>query len=196
VGGGLEISGMVLCGGLALGVGAPSVADLSAALLLMIMGRAIRLPGPDLLPLAWLGLTLAFVMVAIRWGSPSLESIQGAHGVLGLTTGTEFTVAATLFAVLGALIGLASHLSLAPPGVEEWIIRAAGALAGGLAVGAVFLGQAGKEALSIPIGLVVGAAALGLGILLSKASGRVPSVAAVASSVLPAVGLGLVVFGP
>jgi len=186
---------MVLTGGLALGVGAPSVADLAGALLLMIVGRAIRLPARSVHFASWLAMTAALVAVAIRWGTPSLEAIQGAHGVLGIATGTEVTVAATVLAGLGAVLGLANHLAHTPSGVEERVIQGASALVGGLALAATFLGRAGSEALTIPLGIALGAGAFGLSLLLTKAPQRLQVVVTYAGLALAALGLGGMVSG-
>ena len=189
VGGGLEISGMVLSAGLALGIGAPSVVDLAGGLLLMIMGRAIRLPARSVHLFSWLAMTLALVAVATRWGSPSLEAIQGAQGVLGLATGTELTVTSTALAALGALLGLANHLARPPEGIEERVIQGAGAVVGGLALAATFLGRAGSEALTIPSGIAVGAAAWGLALLLTRGPARLQGPSAYGGLALAVLGL-------
>lgn len=164
----MEVAGGVLAAGLALGIGAASVADLSGAMLLLILGRGIRKTGATNLVGPWLGITLALGAIAFRWGAPSLEAIQGAQGVLGLGAGEVFSVAGSVFAGLGGLLALSALVGPLPDDLEERILFLATPLAGGSILAAVFLGQAGRDVLVLPLGLLVGAIAVGIAILLEK----------------------------
>lgn len=170
MGGGLEVAAVILATGLALGVGTPSVVDLGGAMLLLALGRAIRLPSAIGTVLPWLGISLALGAVAFRWGSSSLEAIQGVQGVLGLGAGDAFSLTGLIFAGLGGLLGLSVLVGSLPSELEERILYAAVPVAGGLVLAAVFLGRAGDESIVLPLGLFLGAIATGLAILLEKVS--------------------------
>ncbi|MGI8407030.1 MAG: hypothetical protein ACR2L3_00755 [Actinomycetota bacterium] len=164
------MSGIVLGTGLALGVGAPSVVDLGGVVLLLALGRAIRLPSSIGAFLPWLAISLSLGAVAFRWGSPSVEAIQGAQGVLGLRAGEPLSLAGLIFAGLGGLLGLSVLVGSLPSDLEERILYAAAPVAGGLVLGAVFLGRAGDEFMVLPLGVFLGAVAIGIALLLEKAS--------------------------
>ena len=190
-GGGLEIAGVVLTVGLAGGIGSPSVADLSGALLLLFLGRTIRfasLGGP----LEWLAMVAGLTAVAVRWGSSSIESIQGAQGVLGLGVGDELLVAGLAAAGVGALVAFACWLAPVPSMLEERVIFGLTAFAGGAALAAVFLGRAGSEILVFGLGLCLGLGAAAFAFGLDKVQAKAARLVPAAALLLSLGGLGLV----
>lgn len=192
MGGGLEAAGVVLSVGLAAGIGGPSVVDLSMALLLVFLGRAIRTPGPLHGVLSWLSISLALGAVAVRWGSPSLDVIQGAQGVLGVGVGEDLVVVGLFLAGVSAFSGLAHWLTPVPQELEERIAILLGGLAGGLCLAVAFLGQAGRELMVLGLGALVGLSAIGLAWLLEKLPRRATDRIPLAAAVVAAVAAGLV----